>query len=115
MLPDNAPETRGSRKIAESFRVGLQLASLLPSSSKPYTYALKNAACKDAGYAVAIRQEGDEERACALLEIPRGGGSASLEWQDFCGLQRGERFLRDDELRGTHRNIFGGGTAWAKD
>ncbi|HEX3371188.1 MAG TPA: hypothetical protein VHS08_01650 [Candidatus Acidoferrales bacterium] len=36
-------------KIAESFRVGLQLASLLPSASKPYTYAPKNAACKDPG------------------------------------------------------------------
>ena len=60
-------------------------------------------------------KESDEERARALLEVPGRGLHPALEWEDFFRLQRGERLLRNDQLRRANRDFLRGGPAWSED
>src|SRR5271156_14731 len=84
----NAPPT----KTNDMYEPGFTMASISRVHRViRFLYAQESAACRRTGATVAVCEEGDEECARALLEVPGRGLHPALEREDFFGLQCRER------------------------
>ena len=75
-------------------------------------YAQEKAGRQNTSKTAAVGKAGDEERARTLFEVPGWRRNPALERKDFFRLQCGERFVRNDQLRGADGDFFSRRAAW---
>jgi hypothetical protein len=79
-----------------------------------FTNANKNNFKRRARASASVCAQSNEERLRSVFSLSGGRSDSDFEGADFRRLQCREFFLRNDELRGTHRNFFRDREAWPR-